>query len=59
MAGNASGDRRRAEEALKNAIKDDPKKERAATRQLQADYDAARSTELQATGQNEQARSWF
>lgn len=56
MAGNASDARRQAETQLKNALKTDPGKKNSATQTLQATYDAARSTELQQTGQNEQAR---
>lgn len=59
MAGNQTDNRRRAEEAYKAAKKDDPNEQRASTRQLKADFEAARSTELQATNQNEQAKSWF
>lgn len=59
MAGTDSTLRRQAENAYKEAKKDDPNEERASTRQLKADYLAARNTELQSTGQNEQARSWF
>lgn len=59
LAGNATDDRKRAERAYKDALRDDPKEERQSTRQLKADFQAARSTELQQTGQHEQARSWF
>ena len=58
MAGNQTEARKRAEWKLKKAkeaIGADPK----SVAILQADYDAARSAELLATGKNEQARSWF
>lgn len=59
MAGNATGDRKRAENLYKEALKDDPGKKSAATRTLEANYNAARTTELNQTGQNEQAKGLF
>ena len=59
LAGNATDDRKRAENLFKAALKDDPKKKSEATRTLEANYNAARTTELNQTGQNEQARGPF
>ncbi|HEV7952159.1 MAG TPA: hypothetical protein VGO98_02190 [Candidatus Saccharimonadales bacterium] len=59
MAGNTSDIRRQKEAKLQNALRDDPQKKNASTRKLQADYDSARSDELNQTGQNEQARGFF
>lgn len=59
MAGNATNIRQQKENAFNQALKDDPERKNESTRTLEADYKAARSKELNQTGQNEQARSYF
>lgn len=57
MAGNQTDARKSAEWNLKEAKKANASPKTIAI--LQADYDAARSLELSATGKNEQARGPF